>query len=138
MRKAEFGFPGTPLREQLVSVLRGEKTATAGLLVDYERDGDPLPEVGEHYAVVYNEGRDVAVIEITAVRVRRIGDTDEQFARDEGKGFDSVAQWREPHDRYWRSYAGEIREHLGDPDGTWRTTRCASPSGSDSSSFSRG
>jgi uncharacterized protein YhfF len=46
MRKAEFGSPGTTLREQLVSaVLRGEKTATAGLLVDHERDGESLPEV---------------------------------------------------------------------------------------------
>ena len=117
MRKAEFGFPGTALREQLVAaVLSGEKTATAGLLVDYERDGDPLPEVGERYAVVDNAGRDVAVIEITEVRVQRIGDTDEQFARDEGEGFESVAQWRDAHDRFWRSYADEIRTYLGDPD----------------------
>jgi uncharacterized protein YhfF len=117
VRKAEFGFPGTPLREQLVAaVLRGDKTATAGLLVDYERDGDPLPEAGERYAVVDNEGRDVAVIEITEVRVCRIGDTDEQFARDEGEGFESVAAWREAHDRFWRSYADEVRTYLGDPD----------------------
>ena len=97
-------------------MLSGVKTATAGLLVDYERDGDPLPEVGERYAVVDNEGRDVAVIEITEVRVQRIGDTDEQFARDEGEGFESVAEWREAHDRFWRSYSGEVREFLGDPD----------------------
>jgi uncharacterized protein YhfF len=117
VRKAEFGFPGTPLREQLVAaVLRGDKTATAGLLVDYERDGDPLPEAGERYVVVDNEGRDVAVIEITEVRVCRIGDTDEQFARDEGEGFESVAAWREAHDRFWRSYADEVRTYLGDPD----------------------
>jgi uncharacterized protein YhfF len=117
VRKAEFGFGGTPLREQLVAaVLRGDKTATAGLLVDYERDGEPLPKAGERYAVVDNEGRDVAVIETTDVNVCRIGDTDEQFARDEGEGFESVAAWREAHDRYWRSYADEIRAYLGDPD----------------------
>ena len=56
------------------------------------------------------------MIEITEVRVQRIGDTDEQFARDEGEGFESVAQWREAHDRFWRSYADEIRTYLGDPD----------------------
>jgi uncharacterized protein YhfF len=117
VRKAEFGFAGTPLREQLVAaVLRGDKTATAGLLVDYERDGEQLPKAGERYAVVDNEGRDVAVIETTDVNVCRIGDTDEQFARDEGEGFESVAAWREAHDRYWRSYADEIRAYLGDPD----------------------
>ena len=121
MKKAEFGFPGTPLREQLVAaVLRGEKTATAGLLVDYERDGDPLPEVGERLAVVANDGRDVAVIEVTDVRVQRVADTDLQFARDEGEGFDSVAAWRAAHERFWRSYANEIRDYLGDPE--WDVT----------------
>jgi uncharacterized protein YhfF len=116
VRKAELGFAGTALREQLVTaVLRGEKTATAGLLVDYERDGEPLPEVGERLALIDIEGRDVAVLEITEVRVLRIADADLQFARDEGEGFESVADWREAHDRFWRSYADEIRDYLGDP-----------------------
>jgi uncharacterized protein YhfF len=121
VRKLELGFQGTPLREQLVAaVLRGEKTATAGLLVDYERDGEPLPEVGERLVLVDNEGRDVAVVETTGVRVLRIGDTDLEFARDEGEGFASVAEWREAHDRFWRSYADEVRAYLGDPD--WDVT----------------
>jgi uncharacterized protein YhfF len=116
VRRAELGFAGTPLRERLVAaVLRGEKTATAGLLVDYERDGEPLPHVGERYALVGNDGGEVAVIEITEVRVLRIGDTDLEFARDEGEGFESVAEWREAHDRFWRGYADEIRSYLGEP-----------------------
>lgn len=118
MRKFELGFAGTPLREQLVAaVLRGEKTATAGLLVDYERDGEPLPEVGERLALVDNEGGEVAVIEVTEVRVLRVGDADLQFARDEGEGFASVADWRGAHDRFWRGYVNEIRDYLRDP--TW-------------------
>jgi uncharacterized protein YhfF len=135
MRKAEFGSPGTTLREQLVSaVLRGEKTATAGLLVDYERDGESLPELGECQAVVDNDGRDVAVIEITEVRVLRIGDADLSFARDEGEGFESVADWRAAHDRYWRGYADEVRESWTTRTGTSATTRSSSPSASGSSS----
>ncbi len=116
MRNAEFGFVGTPLRKQLVAaVLRGEKTATAGLLVDYERDGDELPEVGERFLVLDSDDRSVAVIETTEVRVLRVGACDLQFARDEGEGFESVAQWRAAHDGFWRSYADEIRAYLGDP-----------------------
>ncbi|HUG95611.1 MAG TPA: ASCH domain-containing protein, partial [Pleomorphomonadaceae bacterium] len=68
MRKAEFGFPGTALRRRLVeAILRGEKTATAGLLVDLERDGEVMAVPGERQVVVdVNEGA-VAVIEITEV-----------------------------------------------------------------------
>lgn len=121
MRNAEFGFAGTPLRETLVAaVLSGEKTATAGLLVDYERDGDALSEVGERFLVLDNDDRGVAVIETTEVRVLRVGDCDLEFARDEGEGFESVADWRAAHDRFWRSYAAEIRAYLGDPD--WDVT----------------
>jgi uncharacterized protein YhfF len=121
VRNAEFGFAGTSLRETLVAaILRGEKTATAGLLVDYQRDGDALPEVGERFLVLDNDDRGVAVIETTEVRVLRVGDCDLEFARSEGEGFESVADWRAAHDRFWRSYADEIRAHLGDP--AWDVT----------------
>ena len=43
----------------------------------------------------------VAVIETTELRVVRAGDVDEQFARDEGEGFESVADWRAAHERFW-------------------------------------
>jgi uncharacterized protein YhfF len=117
----ELGFAGTPLREQLVAaVLRGDKTATAGLLVDYEREGEALPQPGRRSLLVDNDGEGVAILETTEVRVLRVGDCDEQFARDEGEGFETVAQWREAHDRFWRGYADEIRDHLGEPD--WDVT----------------
>ncbi|MBA2297158.1 MAG: ASCH domain-containing protein [Actinobacteria bacterium] len=116
MRTAEFGLAGTPLRGALVAaILRGEKTATAGLLVDYERDDDELPAVGERFLLLDNDDHGVAVIETTEVRVLRIGECDLEFARNEGEGFESVADWRAAHDRFWRSYADEIREYLGDP-----------------------
>jgi uncharacterized protein YhfF len=112
----ELGFPGTPLREQLVAaVLRGDKTATAGLLVDYERDGEPVPEPGERLLLVDSDSQGVAVLELTDVRVLRVGDCDLDFARAEGEGFATVAEWREAHDAFWRGYADEVRAYLGDP-----------------------
>jgi uncharacterized protein YhfF len=117
VQKLELGFRGTPLREQLVAaVLRGEKTATAGLLVDFERDGEPVPEPGQRFLLVDNDDRGVAVVETTEVRVLRVGDCDLQFARDEGEGFETVAAWREAHDGFWRGYVDEVRAYLGDPD----------------------
>ena len=121
MKKFELGFPGTELREQLVSaVLRGDKTATAGLLSDYSLEDEPLPVMGEKALLVDNDDRGVGIVETTEVRVLRVGDCDLKFARDEGEGFTTVEEWRRAHDRFWRSYADETRAHLGDPD--WDVT----------------
>ncbi|MGH2462115.1 MAG: ASCH domain-containing protein [Candidatus Limnocylindria bacterium] len=119
MRKAEFGFPGTDLRRQLVdAILRGEKTATAGLLLDLEREREALAVPGERQVVVDVDDRPVAVIEITEVTVRRMADVDAAFARDEGEGFETVQDWRDAHERFFGSYVEDIRADLGDPDWT--------------------
>jgi len=121
MRKAEFGFPGTPLRRRLVeAILRGEKTATAGLLVDLERDGETMAVPGERQVVVDANERPVAVIEITEVAVRRMAEVDLDFARDEGEGFETVAAWRDAHERFFGSYLQEIRAGMSDP--YWQLT----------------
>ena len=113
---AEFAFPG-PLRDQLVTaILTGRKTTTTGLVVDYEHEGEPLPEAGQRQAVADSAGNLVAVIETTAVRVVRLGDVDLAHAIAEGEGYSSVAEWRTGHERYWHS--GEMRAALGDPDFT--------------------
>lgn len=117
---ALFAFPG-PLREALVAaILRGEKTATSSLLVDYEREGDEPPVVGERSVVVDSAHRPVAVIETTEVRILRVGECDLPFARDEGEGFETVAAWRAAHDAFWSGYADEVRSWLRDPE--WRVT----------------
>jgi uncharacterized protein YhfF len=119
MRKAEFGFPRTELRRQLVdAILRGEKTATAGLLVDLEREHEGMAVPGERQVVIDAEDRPVAVIEITEVAVRRMADVDVAFARDEGEGFETVRDWREAHERFFGGYIDEIRADLADP--AWR------------------
>jgi uncharacterized protein YhfF len=109
----EFAFPG-PLRDRLVAaVLDGSRCATTGLLQDYEIDGEPLPAVGSRAAVLDSAGRRVAVIEVTEVRVVRLGDVDVDHARDEGEGHRSVAAWRAGHEDYW--HGADYRGWLGDP-----------------------
>jgi len=110
---AEFAFPG-PLRDQLVSaILAGAKTTTTGLVADYEHEGESLPKPGLRQAVVDSAGHRVAVIEITAVRVIRLGDVDLAHATGEGEGYASVAEWRAGHEQFWHSE--EMRQALGDP-----------------------
>jgi uncharacterized protein YhfF len=109
---AEFGFPG-PLRDSLVAaILRGDKTSTSSLVAEYEHEGSELPRVGARSVVVDSAGNRVAVIETTEARVVAVGAVDLDFAREEGEGFSSVAEWREAHERFW--HGPEMREALGD------------------------
>jgi len=101
-RICRFAMPG-PLREQLIgAVLRGDKTATSSLLVEWELDHEALPEPGERQIVVDSDDQPVAVIELLAVDVIRLGEADLELALAEGEGFESVAEWREAHERFWR------------------------------------
>ncbi|MEV6375759.1 ASCH domain-containing protein [Micromonospora sp. WP24] len=114
--RAEFAFPG-PLRDQLVAaILAGAKTSTTGLLLGYEREGEPLPRAGQRSVVIDSAERPVAVIELTEVRVVRLADVDLRHALDEGEGDESVAEWRAGHEQFWHS--PEVRAELGDPDFT--------------------
>ncbi|MFF5392722.1 ASCH domain-containing protein [Streptomyces sp. NPDC013012] len=109
-----LAFPG-PLRDRLVAaVLSGEKTATTGLLLEYEAEGEELPEVGERSAVIDSDGREVAVVEITEVQVLPLRDADLRLALGEGEGHRSVAEWRAGHEDFW--HGEEMREALGDPE----------------------
>ncbi|MFJ2910608.1 ASCH domain-containing protein [Streptomyces sp. NPDC087228] len=109
-------FPG-PLRDRLVAaVLAGAKVSTTGLLAEYEAENEELPPVGERSALIDSDGREIAVLEVTEVRVMRLGDVDLQHAIDEGEGDTSVAEWRAGHEKFWHSK--EMREALGDPEFT--------------------
>lgn len=97
----------------MAAILSGAKTSTSALVLAYERANEPLPGVGQRFAVVDSDDRRVAAIEMTEVRVVRLGDVDLQHALDEGEGDESVAQWRAGHEEFWHS--AEARSELGDP-----------------------
>lgn len=94
----ELGYPRTALRKKLVeAVLRGEKTATAGL---YE-PSEPLPPIGNRWGLLGFDDEPVAIVETTEARVIRVGDVDLAFALHEGEGFETVADWRRAHESFW-------------------------------------
>jgi len=98
----ELGHPRTELRRQLVdAVLRGEKTATAGLLAEYEAEGGETDVEGVRYALLGYADEPVGVVEVTESRVVPAGEIDEAFARDEGEGFESVEEWRVAHEQFF-------------------------------------
>jgi uncharacterized protein YhfF len=99
----ELGYARTPLRTKLVdAVLRGAKIATAGLAANHAPyTDDPLPQVGDKWQLLDFDDRPVAIVETTAVSIVPCGEVGLQFARDEGEGFESVADWRAAHERFW-------------------------------------
>lgn len=111
---SEYAFPG-PLRDQLVAaIVRGEKTSTTSLVVQYE--AEPLPAVGDRAVVIDSGGAPVCIEEITQVRVVRLADVDLDHAIAEGEGFTTVAEWRTGHEEFWHS--PEFREEMGNADFT--------------------
>jgi uncharacterized protein YhfF len=99
----ELGYPRTELRRKLVdAVLAGRKTATAGLA----EPGEVADEPGTCYVVHDYDDEPVAIVEVTEARIVPAGEIDLEFARDEGEGFRSVAEWHAAHERF---FAQEIR-----------------------------
>ncbi|NDG66677.1 MAG: ASCH domain-containing protein [Actinobacteria bacterium] len=79
LRTIEIGTPGAS-RDKLVGlVLHGNKRATAGLLSEYEIEGESIEHVGELLAMVDNEGKHVGTLEVTRVDVLRFADVPDEF-----------------------------------------------------------
>ncbi len=78
------------------------KTATASLLTDYvPHTEEPLPIVGQRYRIVGFDDETVGIVETTELVIVPAAKVDLQFARDEGEGFETVADWRTAHERFW-------------------------------------
>ena len=98
----ELGYPRTELRRRLVeAVLRGEKTATSGLLEEYEADGEEVGEAGDRYLLHDYDDDPVAIVELTEARVVPAAEIDLEFVRDEAEAFGSVEDWRLAHERFF-------------------------------------
>jgi uncharacterized protein YhfF len=90
------------LRRELVdAVLEGRKTATAGLWSDYVAEGAALDSAGDRCVLLGYDDEPVAVVEITEAKLVAASEIDEQFARDEGEGFESVDDWRVAHEQFF-------------------------------------
>ncbi len=103
----------------MAAVVRGEKTATSSLAVEYA-EGDPLPVVGERLTLVDQAGRPNGIVETTRVAVIPLHLVGDDVARAEGEGFVDAADWRRAHVAFWTEIAGLIRRDAGVPD--WELT----------------
>ena len=102
LRGIEFGTPGESRRELISLILDGNKRATAGTLEwDYVAENESLETIGERLAVLDNQGKHVATIEVSKVEVRRFADVPDDFALAEAEGDLSGDDFRRSHFDYW-------------------------------------
>lgn len=82
-------------------IVLGIKTATCSAVWEWEAEGEAIPAPGRMAVVVDGQGRPLCVIETTQVQVRTFEQVDESFAREEGEGDRSLADWRAGHWAYF-------------------------------------
>ncbi len=101
LERFQFG-DGPELADELLAlVMSGRKTATCWAA----RDG-LLTEVGKRMIACDGRNEPRVVIETVELVRRRFRDVDADFARDEGEGDQSLAHWREEHQRYFERNGG--------------------------------
>ncbi len=111
LRTIEFGNPGES-REKLISlILDGNKRATAGTLEwDYIAENEPIETVGEKLAILDNENRHIATIQVTRVEVTRFADVPTEFALAEAEGDLSGDDFRASHFDFWFRLGLDIKD----------------------------
>ncbi|MFC5182578.1 ASCH domain-containing protein [Actinomadura harenae] len=107
----ELAFPGPERDSGVAAIEEGRKTALTGLLEIYEHAGEPVPEVGQRFAVLDSDGLPAVTIELTEVRTVPMKDIDDDFAVAEGRGYADAAEWRTAHEAFFQSEG--VAEFLG-------------------------
>jgi cystathionine gamma-synthase len=108
LRTMELGSPGRMRAWLNDLVLAGRKTATAGLVEEYDAEAEPPEQVGERLVLVDDNGARRGVIVVERVERRRMADVDWEFAHAEGEGFTSVENWASSHREFWAADGYEV------------------------------
>ena len=106
-RSLELGRPG-PSRQWLNAlVLQGLKRATAGLLSEYEDEGEPMEHAGERLTLLDDDRRPIAIIEVDRAERCAFGEVPWAFAAAENEGDRDIEEWRAGHRRFWAAEGKE-------------------------------
>jgi uncharacterized protein YhfF len=101
MRTLEIGTPGTMRQRLNQLILEGRKRATAGLLLEYVKEGEELEFQGEQLALVDDDMRRIATVVVLDVETVPFIDVPWKFAEAEGEGDRDLEEWRDGHRRFW-------------------------------------
>jgi uncharacterized protein YhfF len=91
-------------------VLAGHKRATAGVLDEYEQEGEVVEHVGERLALLDSDGQQIATVEVTSVEIAAFSDVPWELAQAEGEGHRDLEHWREGHRRFWTDHGLPVQD----------------------------
>lgn len=89
--------------ELLKLVLTGNKRGTATRVVELERTGEKMPEVGDYNIILNGKGKPSAIIRTTSVEINPFDEVEEAFAYSEREDDRTLESWRREHWKYWTS-----------------------------------
>ena len=78
-------------------IVSGVKRAHASLLREFQKDLEPLPQIGDHLVVLDGAGRPRAIVRNTHVEMRHFNEIDDGFAFEAGEGDLSLRWWLTAH-----------------------------------------
>jgi uncharacterized protein YhfF len=110
LRSIEFGTPGESRRQLIDFVINGNKRATAGLMSEYEDEGESIEHVGELLAIVDDDLNHVATVRVTRVDISRFADVPDEFALAEAEGDLDAADFRASHTAYWAAVGEPVSD----------------------------
>lgn len=97
-----FGDSADLADELLQLVMHGPKRATAGAVVEFWHEREPLPRIGGHWVVADGSGLARVVLRTVELRLGPLRSVDAQFAWDEGEGDRTLESWLREHRAYFR------------------------------------
>ena len=103
-----FGDTEEDAEECAWLVKAGIKTATSGLVWEYEADNEKLPVAGDISIVTGRDGVPQCVIEVTESVIKPFDEVDEQFAFDYGEWDRTLEGWRKGNWAYFSGVCDKI------------------------------
>lgn len=88
-------------------VKTGVKKATSDSLLGLQYRKERLPKIGDYIVVTNWEGKAQCIVRTTKVKLKPFFSIDDEYARIEGEGDKSLANWKKVH---WDYYTRELEE----------------------------
>lgn len=94
--------------ELLQLYLNGKKTAGSGLMKDYLKANEPLPQVNQYWIILDSKLTPKCIVQTIKVEVNRFDEVPEKIAIAEGEGDLSISYWRTAHKEFFKPFLKDL------------------------------